>query len=477
MFSSEKKQKGISVFISYRRSTGREVARNLYERLSMNGINTFFDYNSMREGKFNKQIFAAIEQAKDFIFVLSNDALDRCVNEDDWVRIEIEHALKYNKNIIIVSTQETITFPKNLPQSLVELSYYQAVTLSQEYYDESIKRIIGMLSDNPHKRKQKKAILISTIFIGFALIIAGTLCYNMYCNRLVDKSLSNSDVMAKLYLPRYGDINREILNKPFFEDESLNAFSYVDTIINEGYMIYPKSSFMTSPYSNFVSVQETDSLKVHNLPIRVRIYNPKSKTVIINKATLQLFNIKPLIHLSASIIKNDSGLILRNEDNFTMPRYKLKYSYLKPNESFIDYKNEVLISSQEYTLIPPEENIRIKGRIEYNDSYWNFDTQFSEYNHLIQTPSSMINPVSSDYYISICKILSMSEIQDITLENFNRKLVKGEVDDNIFIIIKSSNNFVADTRILLTTIDHQEIYSDFIRIIYINPKNFEYEPF
>lgn len=158
----KKEDIGNSVFISYRRSTGRDVARNLYERLSMNGINTFFDYSSIREGKFNEQIFAAIEHAKDFILVLSQNALDKCNQEDDWVRIEIEYALAHKKNIILVSTQENITFPGNLPLTLSELPHYQAVTLSQEYYDESIKRIIGRLSCNPFPVKR----LIGGLVIG-----------------------------------------------------------------------------------------------------------------------------------------------------------------------------------------------------------------------------------------------------------------------------------------------------------------------
>lgn len=74
-------KKGVQVFISYRREGGRDIARNIYERLSMSGYTTFFDYDSMRNGKFNTQIFKAIEQASDFILILSKDALGRCVNK------------------------------------------------------------------------------------------------------------------------------------------------------------------------------------------------------------------------------------------------------------------------------------------------------------------------------------------------------------------------------------------------------------
>lgn len=469
----KKEDIGNSVFISYRRSTGRDVARNLYERLSMNGINTFFDYSSIREGKFNEQIFAAIEHAKDFILVLSQNALDKCNQEDDWVRIEIEYALAHKKNIILVSTQENITFPGNLPLTLSELPHYQAVTLSQEYYDESIKRIIGRLSCNPFPVKR----LIGGLVIGVAVVIMGIISYNACYKHVLSSKISNSDFTVRLYLPRYDDINREILSMAFFEEKNLRAFSYEDTIINEKYVIYPKSTLITSPYSNYISVHEDDSLKLHNLPIRVRIYNPKSKTVIINKAVIQLYDIRPLTHLSVSVLKSDKGLIIRNEDRFTMPQYKLRYSSLKPNESFVDYKNEVVISSREYEIIPASENLHVKGRIEYNGLYWNFDTQTSEYNTSESNSYSSINPATSDYFVSLCEIPSWRENQEFALTDFTRKLVKGEVDENIFLIIKSHYNFIANMKITLTTIDNQEICSDSIKIIYVYSDNYKYEPF
>ncbi len=157
------------VFISYRRDTGLETARNICDRLSMSGIPTFFDFDSMRNGKFNDQIFEAIENASDFVLVVSRNALDRCRNTDDWVRIEIEHALKHNKNIVLVYTEPQLTFPDNFPPSLWDLKNYQGLHLSHEYYNESITKLMKMLNARPGRKSYRTAIYGAMI----AVVAAG----------------------------------------------------------------------------------------------------------------------------------------------------------------------------------------------------------------------------------------------------------------------------------------------------------------
>ena len=45
------------VFISYRRETGANDARLLQQALKARGYTVFFDYDSLRDGKFDKKIF------------------------------------------------------------------------------------------------------------------------------------------------------------------------------------------------------------------------------------------------------------------------------------------------------------------------------------------------------------------------------------------------------------------------------------
>lgn len=55
------------VFISYRRSTGADDTRLLQQALKARGYNVFFDYDSLRDGKFDEMILAAIEDAPDIV--------------------------------------------------------------------------------------------------------------------------------------------------------------------------------------------------------------------------------------------------------------------------------------------------------------------------------------------------------------------------------------------------------------------------
>ena len=87
------------MFISYRRDGGESTAKILRDKLTELGYSVFFDVESLRSGDFNKKLYEVIEGCRDFILVLSPGALDRCVNEDDWVRLEIEHALEKEKNV------------------------------------------------------------------------------------------------------------------------------------------------------------------------------------------------------------------------------------------------------------------------------------------------------------------------------------------------------------------------------------------
>jgi len=72
--------------------------------------------------------------------VLSPNALDRCVNPDDWVRREIEHALEKKKNVIPILLRN-FDFPKDLPESMKELPYQSGIAANMEYYDAFLEKL------------------------------------------------------------------------------------------------------------------------------------------------------------------------------------------------------------------------------------------------------------------------------------------------------------------------------------------------
>ncbi|MCQ2468009.1 MAG: toll/interleukin-1 receptor domain-containing protein [Clostridia bacterium] len=131
------------IFISYRRSTGENLAHLLYYRLQNDGYNVFYDIEEMRSGKFNEQLYEKIEECEDFLLVLSENALDRCSNENDWVRLEIEEAIRLKKNIVLIRGRG-FKFPEHLPKSIDEIRRFQAITASNEFFDSVISKLEGM---------------------------------------------------------------------------------------------------------------------------------------------------------------------------------------------------------------------------------------------------------------------------------------------------------------------------------------------
>ena len=91
------------IFISYRRVGGADFARQMQLALKNKGYKVFLDFDELKDGVFDRRIEMAINHSKVFLFVLSPHALDRCKNEDDWVRREIECALISKCHIVPVS--------------------------------------------------------------------------------------------------------------------------------------------------------------------------------------------------------------------------------------------------------------------------------------------------------------------------------------------------------------------------------------
>lgn len=165
-------EKRNDIFISYRREGGGMAALHIAEELKKRRYNVFFDRESLRASWFNEELRGQIRACRDFVLILSPGALDRCVNEGDWVRIEIEEALGSGKNIIPLM-MDGFSFPETLPESIAQLRYRHALTMSMDYFREGIDRLCGdFLSVRPRPRlgaiAAAAAALICALAIGGA---------------------------------------------------------------------------------------------------------------------------------------------------------------------------------------------------------------------------------------------------------------------------------------------------------------------
>lgn len=112
-------EKKYDVFISYRREGGKNIARLLKTELGLRGYHAFLDFDELKDGRFDKRIMDAIDAAPVFMFILSDHALDRCVDENDWVRKEIEYAMATERHIIPINPDRSFSdFPDYVPKNL-----------------------------------------------------------------------------------------------------------------------------------------------------------------------------------------------------------------------------------------------------------------------------------------------------------------------------------------------------------------------
>lgn len=132
------------VFISYRRDGGEYLAGRISDKLRERGFKVFYDVESMRSGTFNTQLLEAIDVCEDFLLVLPPNGLDRCADEEDWVRKEIVHALKCKKNVIPIMMRD-FEFPENLPDEIEIVKNYEGVRAASDYFDAVIDRIQSLL--------------------------------------------------------------------------------------------------------------------------------------------------------------------------------------------------------------------------------------------------------------------------------------------------------------------------------------------
>lgn len=137
------------VFISYRRDGGDSFAMILKNELKERGLKVFHDIESLRSGDFNKQLYQEIEESGKVVLVLPPNALDRCMNDpNDWVRLEIEHALRCGK-VIIPIMMRGFVFPEGLPAPLDKISGFQGLEPRMDHtFRSSMDYLVSLIKDD-----------------------------------------------------------------------------------------------------------------------------------------------------------------------------------------------------------------------------------------------------------------------------------------------------------------------------------------
>jgi tetratricopeptide (TPR) repeat protein len=133
-----------TVFLSYRR-TNIPWALAIFQNLTQNGYDVFFDYNGIASGDFERIILGNITARAHFLVLLTPSALERCGDPEDWLRREIETALESQRNIVPIML-ESFDFAapgiaNQLTGTLAGLRNYNGLRVPPDYFEAGMERL------------------------------------------------------------------------------------------------------------------------------------------------------------------------------------------------------------------------------------------------------------------------------------------------------------------------------------------------
>lgn len=135
------------IFIGYRRGPDNAAAARLHDRLQteFGDENVFMDVEDIPPGiDFVEYLNSTLDNCCAMIVIIGSgwrDSMERLHNEDDFVRLEIEHAMsRKGISVIPLLVDETkMPSPDELPASLKEFSRRNGVTLRYDNFEAIVK--------------------------------------------------------------------------------------------------------------------------------------------------------------------------------------------------------------------------------------------------------------------------------------------------------------------------------------------------
>lgn len=151
-----------SVFISYRRSSSGYLPQAIFLFLKSQGHDVFLDVSTINNGTFDTDILRQIAERQDFIIILSHGSLDRCNEPDDWLRQEIETAIRLNKNIIPIFDQGFSFKDQNhfLTGFLRKLPRYNAIETKPQSFIEDMGKLSLRFLSSPDRQNTTQTIRV-----------------------------------------------------------------------------------------------------------------------------------------------------------------------------------------------------------------------------------------------------------------------------------------------------------------------------
>jgi TIR domain len=161
-----------SIFLNYRREDSKDVTTRLHDDLehALGAGKVFIDLSSIVPGQPWPQLIRdRLHTASVVLVVIGRDWLKVCDPasfqrrldaDNDWVRVEIEEALRANKIVIPVLVRDAAPpIESQLPPSIRDLVKQQAITISSDEWKHGVRRLLVALAahgvptlENPGER-------------------------------------------------------------------------------------------------------------------------------------------------------------------------------------------------------------------------------------------------------------------------------------------------------------------------------------
>lgn len=151
------------IFLSYRRKNADGhsnvgTARTFMYVFERHGYEVFFDFKDCTDEYFSDTILPAIRTCQYFVLVLTRGCLERCKDEGDWLRREIEEAIKHGRKIIPITPDgEFEVWPTDIPDSMKALSANDGLQITtihtDSIFEDNMAQLIRNRMNPPQRRK------------------------------------------------------------------------------------------------------------------------------------------------------------------------------------------------------------------------------------------------------------------------------------------------------------------------------------
>ena len=133
-----------SVFISYRRDASAHLARAIFQDLRAHTVDVFMDVENIDAGQFGQIILGQIAARPYFLLLLTPGTLERCKEPKDWLRREIEQAMRLKRQIVLLHTPN-FRF-EDLEKYLEpiigeELRLFNSIDVPHDYFNAAMERL------------------------------------------------------------------------------------------------------------------------------------------------------------------------------------------------------------------------------------------------------------------------------------------------------------------------------------------------